>query len=162
MVSLYSPGIRDNVNEPIEGGVRLMKMLFLLSQEMRGKLPNFYKFEPYLYGPYSLDLYRDIGKLTKARLVSWRSQGRWSSYKLTQRIVTTIPGDGRATVWRSYKLTWKGFKIAERTYRQLPPPVKKKLRETKRIVNGRSFLSLLKYVYGKYPEFAKNSIITVP
>jgi len=46
--------------------IQLMKGLFFIKQEL--ELKDFYEFEPYLYGPCSFEVYRDLEILTKERL----------------------------------------------------------------------------------------------
>jgi hypothetical protein len=48
--------------------IQLMKGLFLIKQEL--ELKDFYEFEPYLYGPCSFEVYRDLEILTKERLIT--------------------------------------------------------------------------------------------
>lgn len=138
---LYSPGTRNRVNEPIIGSIRIMKGLFLMKQEVKIRNFDYYKFEPYLYGPMSVQVYRDLKTLTMKGVI--------------QKLIIANKR------WDIFKLTYRGCKRAERLWESLPGSTQKSIIEIKREINSRSFLSLLEYVYNKYPKFAKQSIIKV-
>ena len=140
VILLHSPGKHDRLNEPIIGSIRIMKGLFLMEQDVKMKFTS-YRFEPYLYGPMSVAVYRDIKDLITLGIIQRR-----------------MMPDKRLDLFR---LTYRGCKRAERLWKSLPDSTRKSIREIKREVNTRTFLSLLEYVYGKYPKFAKQSIIRV-
>jgi len=141
---LYSPGIYDEVNEPIVGTVRLMKGLFLMCQEIPISSLKPYKFEPYLYGPCSFAVYRDLSNLKMKGVILEQKKG----------------GQGyRKDLSSFYKLRYRGERRAERLWNEIPSPTKTKIRTIKTKVNDTSFLSLLRYVYNKYPKHAKNTVL---
>lgn len=139
LVLLQLPGHTDQENEPMDR-LRITKTLFLLGREIR-ELPNFYNFSPYLYGPFSLDIYKDIDELLTGGYV---------------RQEITLPLN-----WSRYWLTGKGIEEAQRIHKEIELSVIAKMEEIKRLVTGLSFLSLLKHVYSRYPEYAKDSVINV-
>jgi uncharacterized protein YwgA len=49
--------------EEIKGTTRFMKYLFLMKKEY--EIENKYKFVPYTYGPFSFEVYENLGKLEK-------------------------------------------------------------------------------------------------
>ena len=50
--------------------VQLQKAAFLVGEEYDGALPeNFYRFEPYFYGPFSQEVYADVERLCDGPLV---------------------------------------------------------------------------------------------
>lgn len=108
--------------------IQIMKALFLYFQEKHPE--EFYKFEPYLYGPCSFEVYHDLRTLLNKGLIS-----------ATPSLYS----------WDFYSITSQGEEIIEE--------VDKKLEEIKKFVISKSFIELLKEIYSKYPEFAKNSII---
>ena len=91
---------------------------------------GFYEFKPYLYGPCSFEVYHDLRTL------------------LNEGLVSATPS---LYSWDFYSITPQGEdKIKE---------VDEKLEEIKKFVVSKSFIELLKEIYSRYPEFAKNSII---
>ena len=139
LVLLHSPGHTGKENEPMDR-LRITKTLFLLGREIK-QLPNFYDFGPYLYGPFSLDIYKDLDGLLQDGYI-WRE--------------VTLPLN-----WSHYRLTGKGTEETQKIREKIEPSVIKKMEEIKRFVTGLSFSALLKYVYSKYPEYARNSVINV-
>jgi len=110
--------------------LQIMKALFLYAQ--KEKPTDFYEFNPYLYGPCSFDVYSDLKLL--------ESDG----------FITTYPTHRG---WSFYGVTSEGEKyLIENT------KIIQKLDEIKKLILSKSFIELLKYVYSRYPEFAKNSI----
>ena len=49
---------------------QLQKSVFLVGQEFDEKLPSdFYQFAPYMYGPFTQDVYSDVERLSDGRMV---------------------------------------------------------------------------------------------
>lgn len=140
LLLLYSPGVYDKVNEAIIGTLRLMKGLFLMCQEVDIKKLSPYKFEAYLYGPCSVKVYRHIDNL--------KMHGLINEQEIPQKR------------WAHYRLTYYGKKRAVKLWKQISTEERRKIREIKTKVNKLSILELLKYVYAKYPKFAKNSVLS--
>jgi len=61
---IYAPLENVKLLSPIQ----LVKGFFFIKQEL--ELKDFYEFEPYLYGPCSFEVYRDLKILTKERLIT--------------------------------------------------------------------------------------------
>lgn len=133
--------LHANNNEPIESAVRLMKELFLIRKEIGEKQRmtdrDFYNFQPYLYGPCSFEVYKDIKRLASAGLIEvLRSpKSRWSIYRITKKGEEYIDG------------------MVEHT-----PKI---IEEIKLKFNKMPFMELLRYVYNKYPQFTKKSVMTL-
>lgn len=136
---LYSLGRENELNEPIIGSVRLMKGLFLMSQELRLQKLRPYRFVPYLYGPTSFEAYSDINGLIFQGAIYEQASAKRG--------------------WSRYALTYQGQTRAARLWKSLPEKDKEKIRKIKQKVNGYSFLELLRYVYQKYPKFAKSTVL---
>lgn len=136
---LHSPGANNRKNEPIIGSVRLMKGIFLMCQEVRIADLKPYKFEPYLYGPTSFEVYRQVDVLKMRGII--REQKTLGSR------------------WGIYKLTYRGEKRAERIWKEIPEITREKIRKIKIEVSKPAFLSMLNYVYTKYPKFAKKTVL---
>lgn len=116
-------------NKPMSP-LQIMKALFLYTQEER---PNdFYEFIPYLYGPCSFDVYSDLKSLENGGFI------------------TTYPTHRG---WSFFGVTSEGEK-----YLISDTQIIQKLDKIKKLILSKSFIELLKYVYSKYPEFAKDSI----
>ncbi|MCC6019469.1 MAG: hypothetical protein LM601_10590 [Candidatus Verstraetearchaeota archaeon] len=118
--------------------IQIMKGLFLIKQEL--KLEDFYEFEPYLYGPCSFEVYRDLEFLTE------------------EKLITKIPS-GRG--WFYYKITPLGRSRVEEFSKTISEKLVQGILEIKKLIAGKSILELLRYIYSKYPEYAKNSIINL-
>lgn len=119
--------------------VRIVKGLFLLSQESPESLENFYRFYPYLYGPFSDEIYSDLDELIEENLIATD---------------LNIPPS-----WSQYRLTDNGTSRAKKLWKALSKPIQKMLTEIAKTVQSLSFSKLLIYVYGKYPEYAKESVL---
>jgi uncharacterized protein YwgA len=117
--------------------IHIMKALFLL-QRRAGEIPDYFHFEPYLYGPCSFEVYDVLAALEAEGLVV--------------QPLHPIPQ------WVAYYLTERGKKEAERAARELTPELMQKLEEVTREVSRLGFYELLKRVYDEAPEFAVNSV----
>jgi hypothetical protein len=117
--------------------IHIMKALFLLWKRV-GEIPDYFHFEPYLYGPCSFEVYEVLATLEKECLVV--------------RPLHPMPQ------WVAYYLTERGKKEAERAIRELTPELIQKLEEITREVSQLGFYELLRRVYEEAPEFAVNSV----
>jgi len=125
-----------NKKEPVESTVRLMKLLFLFKEKMGHSIPiDFYEFQPYLYGPCSFEVYKDLHNLRKEGLIS---------VKIDQN-----------KRWEVFHITETGERYIEGILGIFPESIE----QIKNKFNKIPFMSLLRYVYSKYPYFAKKSII---
>ena len=118
--------------------IQIMKALFLFKMELKLPDSEFYKFEPYLYGPCSFEVYSDLASLQIQGLTDAESSF-WG--------------------WKYYRLTDKGRNVAEEVVKKMDKSMLDSLQSIKNIVMSKNFMELLRYVYTKYPEYAKNSII---
>ncbi len=118
--------------------IHIMKGLFLLWKRA-GEIPDYFHFEPYLYGPCSFEVYDVLAIMENEGLIVQPSHPvlRWEAYYLTER----------------------GRKEAERAIREMDPPLRERLEEITREVNRLGFYALLKRVYDEAPEFAVNSVM---
>jgi DNA-binding PadR family transcriptional regulator len=117
-----------------------MKALFLVKEELKLPGVEFYSFVPYLYGPCSFEVYSDLYALQREGLVVVE-QSVWG--------------------WKLYRLTKRGRAEAEKVINRLSPEVLSKLQEIAKLVSSKSFVELLQYIYDRYPEYARNSVINV-
>lgn len=118
------------------GPVRIMKGLFLFSQESAAALELKYEFVPYSYGPCSFQIYDDLRELVSEHLVEKRpTSARWSEY------VVTVEGKEIVDA------------IASRR-----PELFADLSRYNKMVTSRTFAELLRSVYSKYPDYAVKSV----
>lgn len=118
--------------------IHLMKALFLLAARTESQIPGFFTFRPYMYGPYSFDLYGVLENLETDGLVTQSADvDRWSDYYLTNQ----------------------GREEAARARLEISPDLARKLEDIVREIQPLSFKSLLAKVYTEAPEYAKNSVV---
>ncbi len=117
--------------------IRVMKGMFLLSQEVGGELRRLYTFEPYHYGPFNTAVYHDLDFLENAGLIS----------------SALASGSNR----RLYDLTEKGRKVVA-GFEGLDRAAVETVQAVKRHVTSLSFLDLLRDVYQRYPDYAVKSV----
>ena len=68
LLLLYSAGVTNQINEPIKGRTRILKMLFIFKEEVLKYFKkntgindeNFYEYFPWNFGPFSSQVYDDI------------------------------------------------------------------------------------------------------
>lgn len=137
-----------NDSEPIIGRTRLQKLVFLIEmefQESEGQLPlspNSYNFEPYDYGPFSKELYQDIDSLEEQNLVEELRE----EYR-------------EGEVRYEYNINDKGEEFVENNLSKEETEIVLSLaQEVKDEFNEMDLPDLIKEVYSRYPEYAKNSV----
>jgi hypothetical protein len=118
--------------------VQVQKLFFLIDENidrhLGGKL---FRFQPYNYGPFDADVYRELETLSGRGLVS----------------ITQGPG-GR----RHYRLTPSGFAAGQNHHRRLAPDVRTYLEQASAWVRSLPFASLVGSIYRAYPHMRQNSI----
>ena len=115
--------------------VQLQKSLFLLSQELSEAVgEEFYKFEPYNYGPFDVTIYHDAEELEKKGLLSIKRGGPWAEYILTDQ----------------------GKEYTDKL--QIPEDVRNYTRKVVEWTQSLSFQELVRAIYKKYPNFQLNSV----
>jgi len=123
----------------------MQKIIFLLEKELH---PNYYRFEPADYGPFSWQLSKDVDFLVSTgfleQTIKAATEGKKYEYTITGRgteLVERVLNDG----------VWSG-KLSE---------ILSALDRLKRENNRRDLRRLLHDVYSKYPEYARKSRILV-
>jgi len=119
--------------------IRLMKALFRLWWHSGKSIPDFFSFKPYLYGPWSPEVYDSLERLEKEGFIVRLPHPvpAWSKYHLTDRGRRAIQG-----VIPTINQSHLGL-------------LKKLTHETANL----GFYELLKLVYNESPEFAQNSVV---
>jgi uncharacterized protein YwgA len=131
--------LRD-AEQPLDP-VRLQKGLFLLAHEGGVSDAEAYSFEPYDYGPFSSEIYRDLDLLM--------TEGKVRE--------VDVPGFN----WKRYAITGPGVEQAQAILSQLDPDrrqVLRRLASIKAELLELKFDALLRRVYDRYPEYAANSV----
>ena len=163
---LYAPGTEGGEGEPVRGITRLQKLLFLLWKEgaFYEDIPNLYNFKAYDFGPYMDDLYDDLDFAEDIELIS------------VQEVASGIEFEGGAEdafladfgfkpvkrpARRDSALTEAGGEAAKEIYDNLDEQRRQRLNQIKRRFNSMPFFDLLRYVYRKYPAFAKKSVLSL-
>jgi len=118
--------------------IHLMKALFLLAARTGKPIQGFFTFVPYMYGPYSFELYDVLDSLeSEGLIVPFPQANRWSDYYLTNR--------GRSEVPRAMSA--------------VPTDLAKQLEGIVREIAPLDFNNLLAKVYKEAPEYAQNSVV---
>lgn len=121
----------------IRGRLRLQKLMFLLKHEHGAELP--YEFIPYIYGPYSADIFEDLAALRDEGLLDLKGEVPWPMEMIGQ------------TTGTSYSLTKKGKERAGELYEKLSDEEKRALSSLKKFAKM-SNREIIRYVYSKYPR----------
>jgi len=119
--------------------VQLQKSLFLLAKNRSTDVgTGFYKFAPYHYGPFCIDIYLDAENLEASGLVAISSNPQ--------------------TQMKEYSLTDKGRLAAQTSENSLPKTGTQYLRKVITWASGLTFSQLVGKIYELYPEFRKQSV----
>ncbi|WP_210424028.1 helix-turn-helix transcriptional regulator [Halorussus ruber] len=122
-----------------------MKLVFLAQEETLQE--EFYEYEAGQYGPYSKSLYDDIDRL-EARGFIERTDRETADDKDDEQV---------------YVLTQKGKRTLEEARNRSDefPETLEDLSDVKGQYNSMDLWELLEYVYGEYPEMARNSVLDI-
>lgn len=166
LLLLYVPGESGRVGEPIRGITRLQKVLFLLVQESEigKKFAEKLSFQAYRYGPFSSELYDSIDFLKEMELIETTYQ-KYDA--LTQKVEESEYGEDYESVEEEsepdrievFELGSVGKAMAEDIFEELDESQKNELENIKKVVNSLPYLELIRFVYKKYPDYAKVSEI---
>jgi uncharacterized protein YwgA len=121
--------------------VRIQKGMFLFAHEGGVPADDVYDFGAHLYGPMSSDVYRDIESLEAEGLIRGEP----------------VPG----YTWKRYTATPPGVDVARNLLaEEAEPEAARKLFEIKTDVASKTFNTLLRDVYARYPDFATRSVFS--
>lgn len=177
LLLLYSPGATEAVNEPILGRTRLIKIVFLFWKEALKEFKkgtsitedNFYKFFPWRFGPFSMEVYDDINffllrdfiktepQETEALEESVEEWDRWASAVDLE----SEEEDNKTDEYEEEQiaLTPQGVQFAEKLYKSLSDSQRNILKLIKGKLASAPLRAILKYVYTNYPETIERSEI---
>lgn len=163
---LYAPGTSGSEGEPVCGITRLQKLLFLLWKE--GKiyedLPNLYNFKAYDFGPCIDDLYDDLDFAEDIELISIQEVPSGNEFEGGDEDAFLADFGFRLVkrvTRKDFALTNAGQEAAKEIYDNLDAQRRQRLDQIKRRFNSMPFFDLLRYVYRKYPKFAKKSVLSI-
>lgn len=136
---LYCP-VEQHVAAPVDGRTRLVKELFLITQEEEvGKSMFSFRFTPGLYGPSSLDVTNTLGSMI--RLGEVRSTPNLEGKSMVIRLYGKA-GQEAGQLWNSLPKEWQiAFQRIKAKYANY------------------QYKPLLKHVYKNFPDYATNSLI---
>jgi hypothetical protein len=120
--------------------VQVQKLFFLIDENAADAFGGKqFAFEPYDFGPFDHDVYREIEALESMGLA---------------RVVRTGPAAGQ----RRYSLTPNGQEIGQSILKRIAPDVQKYLSDTATWVRGLSFAQLVGSIYKAYPHMREKSV----
>ena len=164
----YAPGSTGNEGEPIKGFTRLQKLIFLLWKEAKFDefVPELREFEAYNYGPFSSGLYDDIEFAESIDLLDVQKSKpelqlenieEVEAYEDTIDLADIDPSASRTR--EDFVLNEKGLEVAKEIWSELGDEERRKLIQIKSVYNQMPFMQLIRYVYSKYPKYAKKSLL---
>jgi hypothetical protein len=119
--------------------VQVQKLFFLvdenLADHLEGKL---FAFQPYNYGPFDAEVYRELESLRARGLAS----------------IVEGAGAGR----RRYRLTPAGYAVGKKELDRLPSAAGSYITAASKWVRSMSFPALVGSIYKAYPRMRANSI----
>jgi uncharacterized protein len=117
--------------------VQVQKLLFLIDRQIPGDVggPHFH-FEPYHYGPFDREVYRELELLAGRGLVAIDC--------------TCSP--------RTFALTAEGGHWGDAHLKRLPRDTQDFIVRTSNFVRTQSFSSLVSAIYKAFPEMQENSV----
>lgn len=132
------------------GKMRFMKILFLVKKECgftERELAGFYQFRAGKYGPFSRGIEKDLEELQENGCIA-----------VETRLVSKSEFSEGQKVLHIYRLAPEKIDIVQEALSKLPSNTPKMLSNIEG-VNRLPLIDLLKYVYTRYPDYAKNSLI---
>jgi uncharacterized protein YwgA len=115
--------------------VQIQKAMFVADDLVRDAFDSRYDFQPYDYGPFDPNVYRDIENMGDLARISITSRG-----------------------WNSYAATEEGVQRGRRLLENLTPDQRRTLTQISRFVRERSFSDLVSTIYKYYPHMRARSV----
>ena len=136
----FPPGSPQPVDRmQIMKGLFLMRMAMEEARQLK-KLGQFYRFQPYMYGPCCFKIYDDLDLLSSEGLLQTDRQA--------------------GNPWIMYYLTEAGKEKVLQLVEKIPEHLIKKLEAVKKQITNQSIWDTLRVIYKKYPQYATNSVLT--
>ncbi|HZV12518.1 MAG TPA: hypothetical protein VFA55_04840 [Candidatus Kapabacteria bacterium] len=121
--------------------IRIMKGIFVISKKAASDVLtkiDRYEFVPYMYGPFSQEIYDNLGVLTNVGMVAPVTK-LWQS-------------------WQYYELTPKGKEAAKLVLNEYDSGLRKFIGEVCAFVQNNTFATLLSKIYEEFPKYAVKSV----
>ncbi|MEO0078234.1 MAG: hypothetical protein ABIK86_04450 [candidate division WOR-3 bacterium] len=162
LLLLFAPGRLGRIGEGIRGTTRVMKLVFVMLEELAaGRLVEEpYQFQPYRFGPFAAAVYDDLEVLRRAGLVR-RERLDQDGVPVIER-ETLDEGFEFNGLTTEYRLTKKGEKFARALLedaRRRKPDIEPGLQVVKAKLGGLPLKALVRYIYERHPQFATESEI---
>ena len=176
LLLLYSPGVTEQINEPIKGRTRILKMLFIFKKEVLNYFKkntdinddNFYEYFPWSFGPFSSQVYDDITFFLLRGFITTRytNEEVLPEAASEEKHWQFISGIQSSNIQEGYQdfteeeflLTHKGVQFTEKElYDHLSNSQKNLLKNFKGKISGASLRAILRYVYKMYPDMTEKS-----
>jgi uncharacterized phage-associated protein len=165
-----------NGKEPIEGAVKLTKMMFLFEKQIApvlkekglesDKLPEFFAYN---YGPFSKDIYQQLDLFESINFIqindTYSDEELSSVDNMSENEFVDECYEGNVELktennYRVYRITDEGSGYVES---ELLPVIEEQhkilLEQFKKKITDMPIKKLLHYVYTKYPEYTDKSLI---
>jgi len=164
LLALFYAPSEGEVMEPVRGTTRLQKLLFLLWKEGRfqNQVPDLYNFQAFDYGPCMDDVYDDLSFLEDVGLVQVTEVPSGNEFEdcderaFTEAFGVALP---QPKTRKDYSLTERGAQEARKLYDALDEGERMALVGIKSKYNRMPLFALLRYVYQRYPSFARKSLL---
>ena len=117
--------------------VQIQKAMFLADDLVRDVFDSRYDFQPYDYGPFDSDVYRDAKRMEADGLT---------------RVSVTSRG------WNVYTATGAGHQHAHRLLNNLSSEQREMFARISRFVRSLSFSDLVSSIYKSYPHMRERSV----
>ena len=163
---LYAPD-RTQEEAAVRGRTRLMKMLFLLrmQQGFDKVVEDYYTFYPHKFGPFCPEVYGDVEFLENVGVVKSQDEDDASPAEASETQTayeeSLLPGDAEDAeegyAEPTFALTERGRAKAQAMWQSLTPELRNSLSVVKKVCNSVPLVSLLRYVYREYPQFASET-----
>lgn len=167
----------DN-QKPIDGAIRLTKMMFLFEYEIAPilknngvELDNLPEFFAYNYGPFSKDIYEQLelfSNINFIRIKNLKAKEElvevddWQEQPFENETIESDKDDELNEDGKYYQYVLENLGtsfVKEKILPNVSDNIIKFLTDFKRKIVSLSPKAILKYVYTNYPDYTKNSVI---
>lgn len=133
-------------SKSIKGKTAFIKQLFVAGKEIAPQMEKVFAFYPHRFGPYSKEFENALQQLERKGAISVNVQEE-------------IEGFSSMNKRYDYTLQPAGEAIAITLMKRVPPSIRDKLIQYRRLLSRMGFWGIIQYVYSNYPEYATSSEI---
>lgn len=175
LLLLYQKGVKEKINEPIQGRTKLVKAIFLFEKEYHTNfingdtnafeviLPDFFAWK---FGPMSTDVLSDLEFFVNINFIKCVEIKSPCDYEEADELISlrddySLDNTSEEEYTEcSYELSGVGVSYVEE---KILPLVNENqlslIEDLKKRINRATLKEVLDYTYSKYPEYAEKSII---